>query len=375
MTSGIKRTTEEIKEIVEGLGYELLDYYSDGTLRVVIKDQKGFKYDYNLSCLKTNSNLRAIDNNNPYSLENISIWLNLKNKDFELYGENIYSGNKIKMKFLCLDKNCGEVFLKKWNAIASGEGCPYCDGKSVGSKNNLLYVNPEYLAEWNYNKNKILPDQITFGSNINVWWICSVCKHEWEASPKTRKKQGCPGCASKTVTKNNGLSFNYPELIKEWDFIKNKEIRPDDLTYGSKVIVWWICSTCGFEWKTTPNKRTYRKDGCPNCSSSKGEKKIFNFLLSKNVLCYKEWTFPNCRNVLELPFDFYLPDYNLLIEYDGILHYEDKFDNPEEFKLTKKRDKIKTKYCKDNNINLLRIPYWEFDNIENILEKTLSELR
>jgi len=79
----------------------------------------------------------------------------------------------------------------------------------------------------------------------------------------------------------------------------------------------------------------------------------------------------DCRNKKELPFDFYLPDYNLCIEYDGIFHYEDIFDKPYDFKTGKKRDKIKTKYCKDNNINLLRIPYWEFDNIEEILRQTL----
>lgn len=61
----------------------------------------------------------------------------------------------------------------------------------------------------------------------------------------------------------------------------------------------------------------------------------------------------------------------MLVEYDGILHYEDKFNNHLEFSKTKVRDKIKTTFCKDNNIPLLRIPYWDFDNIEKILNEAL----
>ena len=59
------------------------------------------------------------------------------------------------------------------------------------------------------------------------------------------------------------------------------------------------------------------------------------------------------------------------IEYDGIQHFEpiERFGGKEEFSRTKIRDNIKTQYCKDNNIKLIRIPYWDFDNIEMILKK------
>lgn len=79
-------------------------------------------------------------------------------------------------------------------------------------------------------------------------------------------------------------------------------------------------------------------------------------------------------------FDFHLPEYNLLIEYDGRQHYESvRFFGTEEdaetvLKKTQESDKIKNQYCKDNNINLLRIPYWETKNIETIINNYLQRL-
>ena len=80
------------------------------------------------------------------------------------------------------------------------------------------------------------------------------------------------------------------------------------------------------------------------------------------------------KKIRPLPFDFYLPDYNTCIEYDGIQHFEvvDYFGGLDGFITTKIRDTIKNEYCKSKNIKLIRIPYWGFDNIENILKKELN---
>ena len=76
-----------------------------------------------------------------------------------------------------------------------------------------------------------------------------------------------------------------------------------------------------------------------------------------------------------------MPEYNLFIEYDGKQHFEatryygkDIKSNQDVFEQTQKRDKIKNKYCEDNKINLLRIPYWEKDNIETIINNHLQRL-
>src|SRR5699024_11548816 len=72
-----------------------------------------------------------------------------------------------------------------------------------------------------------------------------------------------------------------------------------------------------------------------------------------------EYRFDDCRNILPLPFDFYIPKYNLCIEYHGEQHYKDSgwFNSTEEFNDLQKRDRIKKQYCIDNDIDFLEIPY------------------
>ena len=74
-----------------------------------------------------------------------------------------------------------------------------------------------------------------------------------------------------------------------------------------------------------------------------------------------------------MPFDFYLPAYNLCIEFDGEQHFKSikHFGGEKRLSIQKIKDNIKTEYCKNNNIKLLRIPYYDFNNIEKILEKIL----
>lgn len=113
---------------------------------------------------------------------------------------------------------------------------------------------------------------------------------------------------------------------------------------------------------------------CPICNSSNGAQEIDNVLNSLNIDFEREKIFKDCKDIRYLPFDFYLPKYNCCIEYDGEQHYgiNRTFQLTEEnFNLIRKHDSIKDKYCKNNNIKLIRIPYWEFKNIKNILTQNL----
>jgi hypothetical protein len=114
--------------------------------------------------------------------------------------------------------------------------------------------------------------------------------------------------------------------------------------------------------------------GCNICSSSKGELKIHEFLTRNNIVFEKEKRLKGCRNKKGLRFDFFLPGVNMCIEYDGEQHYKhvifrcrDDIDPCDRFENVKKRDEIKNKYCEKHNIKLLRIPYWDYGNIEEIL--------
>ena len=137
-----------------------------------------------------------------------------------------------------------------------------------------------------------------------------------------------------------------------------------------------ICPECGKEFLTSFGAFVkHNGQCCPECSTSesRGERKIRHVLENNNINFEQECSFIDCRDKHPLPFDFYLPDYNILIEYQGAQHYEvvERFGGLAGFILRQKHDRIKLQYCLTHNIILLTIPYWDFNNIQNILHKEL----
>ena len=113
---------------------------------------------------------------------------------------------------------------------SNGKGCPFCANQKVlAGFNDLLSQYPEIAKEWNYNKNKMKPDEITAKSGRNVWWICEK-GHEWKSIVGNRTKngkRGCPICANRVLLKGfNDLATTNPELVKDWDYKKNYPITP-----------------------------------------------------------------------------------------------------------------------------------------------------
>ena len=114
---------------------------------------------------------------------------------------------------------------------------------------------------------------------------------------------------------------------------------------------------------------------CPYCKKSKGEDIIKSILESLNVDFIPQYRFEYCRDILPLPFDFYLPKYNLVIEYDGEQHFNVNRtfnSNEDKFWETVIHDAIKNSYCEDNSINILRIPFWDNKNIEELIKNKLN---
>lgn len=101
--------------------------------------------------------------------------------------------------------------------------------------------------------------------------------------------------------------------------------------------------------------------GCPVCLETKGERKIREFLQDNNIKFQQYKSFDDCRYKNPLPFDFYLTDLNICIEYDGPQHFEpiSYFGGEDKLEYTKILDEIKTNYCIKNNMGLIRIRYDE----------------
>jgi very-short-patch-repair endonuclease len=257
-----------------------------------------------------------------------------------------------------------------------GNGCPYCYGRYATEENNLLIINPKMCGDWNYQRNKKLPQEYTTTSHYKVWWKCKKCNHEWYVSINSRSDgAGCPACAGKIPTETNNLLFNNSELCKEWDYSRNKK-NPEEYTPFSHQEVWWICGE-GHKWKAGIKERNYG-NGCPRCNDSKGEKAVEKWLKQNNIEFIPQYKFDDCKNIRKLPFDFYLPKFGYCIEYDGEFHFKPARFSKDKDKMLKKliqtqtNDKIKTNYCLKNYIPLLRIPYLNYDNIEQILANNLQ---
>lgn len=112
---------------------------------------------------------------------------------------------------------------------------------------------------------------------------------------------------------------------------------------------------------------------CPKCTQKEscGEVKIRNFLELYHIDYVQEKRFNDCRDKRTLPFDFYLPSYNMCIEFDGKQHFESVFGE-DSFVRTQEHDRIKNEFCKNQGITLLRIPYWGGSAIEDVLLDAIS---
>ena len=130
-----------------------------------------------------------------------------------------------------------------------------------------------------------------------------------------------------------------------------------------------VCKKHGI-FEQTPNKHLVGH-GCSKCNQSKGEMKIEIILKNENINFIKQKTFPECKNIKLLPFDFYLPELNICIEYDGDQHYKiiQRFGGESGFLYRQNNDKIKTEYCKNNNIFLIRLKNKEYDDLLEIIKK------
>jgi very-short-patch-repair endonuclease len=114
--------------------------------------------------------------------------------------------------------------------------------------------------------------------------------------------------------------------------------------------------------------------GCSECnSSSKGEDRIVSIFKERKIKFLRNYQFEYCKRIKKLKFDFYMPDYNICIEYDGEHHFkENKYFGEGNLEYIKINDSIKNEFCKLNDIKLIRISYKEFKNIENILKEKIK---
>ena len=180
--------------------------------------------------------------------------------------------------------------------------------------------------------------------------------------------RGCPECSLDVKSEKYRLS---PDEVEERVRVLGGKLlnKGDYINQYEKNLVI-KCIYCGTPFTTS--LVLFAQHGgqmCDNCKDTEsiGERRIRNFLELNNILFEQEKWFSDCRDIKPLPFDLYLPDYNTIIEFDGEQHYKQGHFTHSNLLYTRKHDAIKNEYCKNNNIALIRIPYWDLNNIEKIL--------
>lgn len=155
-------------------------------------------------------------------------------------------------------------------------GCPQCAAglgakkrkqTLIQQKGSLVETNPELIEEWDWEKNiGVAPDQITAGSGRKIWWKCAN-NHEWQSTINHRVKgRKCPYCTNRRIIPGyNDFASKYPELVKEWDYQKNKNLDPTKIAPHSGKKAWWVCKKCGYKWESVIASRAYGV-GCPDCA-------------------------------------------------------------------------------------------------------------
>lgn len=163
-------------------------------------------------------------------------------------------------------------------------------------------------------------------------------------------------------------------FILESELVSDFKYSYDKCEYVNKTSKVILCCKSHGEFKLKPFDHLNYGHICPDCDETFVKKLISKFLDKYKIHYQREYKFRDCRNKLPLPFDFYIPSARTCIEFDGIQHHQpiDHFGGIEVYEKLKENDKIKSEYCEENYINLIRIKWHQVDEIESILYENLK---
>lgn len=290
---------------------------------------------------------------------------------YELVGNeyitlNEYTNSKTKVKMKHDIENCGYEWEVAPYSFLQGTRCPKCAG-------NIKKTHNQFVQEvFNIVGNEYEILSIYVNSDTKISMKHSKCGYQWDIiADAFLRGNRCPRC-------NGGVKNKTTEYFKQevYNLTKDEyEVIGDYKNSNTKILMKH--NKCKRQFKMLPNGFLGGKR-CPLCRESKGEKKITELLNHYKIKFIPQYKFDDCIYKDKLKFDFAVFNYKnelaLLIEYDGEQHFNpvNHFGGETKFKIVQIRDMIKNKYCKENGIYLLRIPHFDYDDIEIILEKELS---
>lgn len=290
------------------------------------------------------------------------------------YSKTEYKNSYTKVIITC--KEHGDYEMRpKDHLKAGGEhaGCPKCGDIKAGisrTKSSDYFVKKAISV---HGEDKFDYSKVDYKhTHTNIKVICKKHNLEFKVTPCNfmGNTHNCPECFKEV---NSELKFTTEEFIE-----KCKEVHKDLYDYSEvnytgifdKIVV-----SCKKHGKFTQEANAHKRgQGCPHCCTSKGELAVKSYLELNNIKFEQQKTFPSCIHKSALKFDFYLPDFNTCIEFQGRQHFEpvDYFGGEEIFKDLILRDEIKSNYCKNNYIELICLS--DISEIESELSKFVEEV-
>ncbi len=255
-----------------------------------------------------------------------------------------------------IDFNCGHEphWINPYH-YKQGKGCPKCSGQCQVENRNKI------MALINKNNHKLLSEFINKRTKVLIDFNCGHEPH-WITPQNYKQGKVCPKCSGKC---SDQAKENFIDSINS----NNYKLLSDYVNSATKVLIDF---NCGHEphWINPYHYKNGHR--CPLCKN-KGEGELHKLLLGMGYEVETQKKYDNLRDKKPLSYDFYLPQYNLLIELDGEHHrkvvtYKSKgmtdfekdmaeLDALIRYEDRKYKDKLKNYYAKNNNIPLLRIEY------------------
>lgn len=438
-----KYDKEYIKNILKSRKYNIIGEIKSANDKVLCENEDGYKILVTpMGIIRRNDEPNTFSSYNPYTIENIKLWIRKNNLTCQLKSET-YINSKTNLEFLC---ECGTTYFTTLSELLRGKKyCNFCAKSKRYDTINFTDYNLLVLEECIKRNYTLLPNQDIKRSDTKFYYICNMHKSygtqqsfpnnfitdygtggcyqcgvekrslkkrkdesyfkeitenagmiyygvEYSDSDRTRIKYQCPrhiskGIISTYITNMKRSIGNCPYCVGRFRTKEDLQKEIDDLGLNINILNYTSysegieveCRICNHKWNT---KGVYLTQGvgCPSCVKSKFELSIQFFLEKNRIHFIPQHKFKNCRDKNPLPFDFFIPKYNTVIEADGEGHYlpikwSSSFTDEDAQKnlcIVQNHDKIKTDFCLKNNINIIRIPYWKKNNIEEILHKELK---
>lgn len=368
-------TYNEVKEFVEGKdgnGCMLLsEEYTGNSAKMMFKCKCGNKFETSYAKFKGRNKKQCNEcgygtNRKVYkhTFDEVKKYIEVDSESECILVSKTYSSSLGDIIIKC---KCGNEFTTTYNSF-KWENKRQCDSCTYGCRKKCTETFKQQVFRRHGDEYEVLGEYTR--SNENILIKHKHCGSEYYMRAdnviKSPKCAYCHGHMPKTKTQIERTIM---------DLVGNEyELHNESAISG---VVKLIHSECGYHWNVNISN-FLQGQRCPNCRVSKGEKTTIEVLRSAKVEYIHEHSFDDLVGVGGglLRFDFAILNENknigFLLECDGEFHYTKMYE-AHDFESQQIHDKRKNQYCKDNDIPLLRIPYWEFDNIEKILYKWLSK--